>query len=449
MPLISTTDIVSNMGLKILVVSNYYPPFFIGGYELGCKDIVEALKFRGHEVKVLTSTYQVDHPQADGEVYRWLQLAQWWTPNFLRDLAAVLKRETSNQRAFRQLCRDFGPDIVYMWNPVGISLSVVSVSQRLGLPVCYFVSDHWLEEWQKDPGYGMWAKQKAGFSRPFLWKGMLRLLHGVNLSTPPLPPSLHNVQFASECLKRNALATGRAVSKAEVIHWGVDPERFQMADKPNQSKRLLFVGQVSPHKGVHTAVEALHLLVQGGHESATLTIVGDRGLSDFKIELRQMVSSFELEKHVRFIGQVSRDQVPRIYQEHDILIFPSVWEEPFSITVLEAMSSGLAVVGTATGGSGEIFEDGVNALVFEKENAQACAACIARLFSDEQFFQQVRRRARFTIEQKYRLEQMVDTIEDSLQEVVAETTTIGSGVLNSQHKHSVAQTTNLSSKYPS
>src|ERR1044071_7408186 len=135
-PSMSTTDLISSMGLKICVVTNYYPPFFIGGYELGCRDIVEALKARGHQVRVLTSTYRVDHPQTDGEVYRMLKLSQWWTPNRLGDLAGIFRKEKMNQRAFRQLCREFEPDIVYVWNPVGISLSIVSVAQQLGLPLC-------------------------------------------------------------------------------------------------------------------------------------------------------------------------------------------------------------------------------------------------------------------------------------------------------------------------
>ena len=413
----STTDKATNMGLRICVVTNYYPPHFIGGYELGCRDIVEALKRRGHQVRVLTSTYKVDQPQTDGEVYRWLQIGQWWTPNLLRDLAAVLRKETTNQKAFRRLCREFEPDLVYMWNPVGISLSIVSVAQQLGLPVCYFVSDHWLEEWQTDPGYRTWEKQKAGIRRPFLWKAVLRLLNVLNLAHPPAPPSLDCVQFVSECLKRDALKKGQDVANAQVIHWGVDAERFQMTEKPQQLKRLLFVGQVTRHKGVHTAVEALNLLVKSGHETATLTIVGDSAAKDFQADLRRMISSYQLDKHVRFTGQVQREDTPRIYQEHDVLIFPSVWDEPFSITVLEAMASGLAVVGTATGGSGEILEDGVNALIFEKENAQQCADCVARLFSDQQLFEQVRRRGRCTIEQKHQLEQMVDTIEHSLESI--------------------------------
>jgi Glycosyltransferase len=408
------------MGLKICVVTNYYPPFFIGGYELGCRDIVEALKSRGHQVKVLTSTYGVANPQTDGEVYRWLQVAQWWTPNILRDLAAASKRDSDNQKAFRKMCSGFAPDLIYMWNPVGISLSMVSIAQDLNLPVCYFVSDHWLGEWEKDPGYGMWGKQRLGLRRPLLWKAVLTLLNSLNLVYRPSAPDLSHIQFASEWLKRNALQMQRSVANAEVIHWGVDLERFRIEDKPQQLQRLLFVGQVTPHKGAHTAVEALNLLVERGYESATLTIVGDSALSDFKAQLKQRISSRGLEKNVDFAGLVQREAMPSIYARHDILIFPSVWEEPFSIAVLEAMASGLVVVGTATGGSSEILEDGVNALVFETENAEECAACISRLFDNKDLFDSVRRQARFTIEQKYRLEQMVDAIEKSLKQAVAD-----------------------------
>jgi hypothetical protein len=133
----STASPTTTGGLKICVVSNYYPPHFIGGYELGCRDVVEALRGRGHQVRVLTSTYNVEKPHDDGVVHRRLKIGDWWTPNSLGGLAAVINKEMANLRAFRKICSDFHPDLIYVWNPVGISLSLVSVSQRLGLPVAF------------------------------------------------------------------------------------------------------------------------------------------------------------------------------------------------------------------------------------------------------------------------------------------------------------------------
>jgi glycogen(starch) synthase len=409
---------VMSGGLRICVVSNYYPPCFIGGYELGCRDVVEALKARGHQVEVLTSTYKVERPQDDGEAHRRLRIGDWWTPNSLGGLAAVIKQEIANRQAFKQLCRDFDPHLIYVWNPVGLSLSLVSDSQNLGLPVCYFVSDHWLAEWEQDSGYQMWQQQKT---RP-LWKSVLSLLNTLNLLHPPSAPNFHHVQFASDCLKREALSKGKPVAGAKVIHWGVDLEKFRYRETTQCSKRLLYAGHIAPHKGVHTAVEALKLLVQAGLTSTTLTIAGGSIVPEYEAQIRQMVSSSGLEKQVRFTGQLPREQLPSIYQDHDVLIFPSIWDEPFSITVVEAMASGLAVVGTPTGGSNEIFVDDVNALVFQKEDANECAVCIRRLFTDERLFQEIRRQGRQTVEQRFQLEQMVDKIERSLVEAISDTT---------------------------
>ena len=58
--------------MKILVVSDLYPPFHVGGYELNCRDCVEALISRGHEITVLTSSWGLDRGLMQGNVYRLL-----------------------------------------------------------------------------------------------------------------------------------------------------------------------------------------------------------------------------------------------------------------------------------------------------------------------------------------------------------------------------------------
>ena len=91
------------------------------------------------------------------------------------------------------------------------------------------------------------------------------------------------------------------------------------------------------------------------------------GGPDYDKEIELLVRSLGLERSVRFTGLIPRERLPEIYKQHGTLIFPSVWDEPFSITLLEAMSSGLAVVGTTTGGSAELLADGVNALTFPRQ----------------------------------------------------------------------------------
>jgi glycosyltransferase involved in cell wall biosynthesis len=413
-----TSNQTSRPPLNICIVSNYYPPHFIGGYELGCREIAEALKARGHRVRVLTSTYGVEEAQDDGEVFRWLKAESWWTPDSIRSSVGVVAKEIANRRAFRRFCKRFNPDLIYVFNPTGISLSIVTVAERMDLPICYLISDHWLQEWKDDLGYQMWEAQPVRFERRLLWKSLLFVIDGLGLLVRPPVPRFKNLQFVSESLRKLTLGSCPPNSDSRIIYWGIDTEAFPFSKKSRSDKRLLYVGQVAAHKGVHVAVEAINLLVQNGHANVTLTIAGHISSPEYENTLRQMISSYKLGDNVRLKGRVSRQDISDIYEAHDILIFPSVWEEPFSITLLEAMSSGLAVVGTTTGGSREILQDGQNALVFRNEDPEDCARAIARLFANPELFETIRRNGRRTIEQKHRIQEMVDNIENSLREAV-------------------------------
>jgi glycogen(starch) synthase len=398
--------------MRILVISNFYPPHFIGGYELGCRDVVEALKSRGHEVRVLTSTYGVGRPERSGQVYRWLETdLSLNIKGSSDDLIKIIRKESVNRRAFNRIRREFLPDVVYVWNATHISISIVTKAQRIGLAVYYFISDHWLSQWESDALYSLRRRSPRKLHRRLIWRPLIFLLNASGV-LPRVGLDLSRVQFASRYLKQAALEANRPVRQAEVIHWGVDVNRFPFNETAHEPRRLLYVGQVTLLKGVHTVVEALKLIVERPcNRSTTLTIVGG---PDYDDRIHKLVSSLGLESNVRFTGLIPRDQLPAIYREHDVLLFPSVWDEPFSITLLEAMSSGLAVVGTATGGSPEILKDEINALIFPKEDAEACADQIARLIKDPELFERVRRNGRRTVEEDFRLETMVDRIDLSL-----------------------------------
>ncbi len=409
--------------MRILVISNLYPPYYVGGYELGCRDVVEGLKARGHDVKVLTSTYKVGTAQQDGAVYRWLEAdLEWVRPlKFHEYCFKLLKKEIINQRAFKRLCSVFKPNVVYMWNLTHVSLSLALMAQQAGFSVHYFVFDNWLSRWDSDPWYSLWNRQPRRVTSRLGKQSLRPILSVAGLVVPSNSLDLRHVQFASLYLKQFALQAGKPVGEAKVIHWGVDANQYSY-DKsvPHNPKQLLYVGQIVRHKGVHTAIQALKVIVQQpGYESATLTIVGGTIVPDYEAYVRGLVYSLGLESRVLFTGLIRRESLPPIYQEHDILIFPSVWDEPFGITLLEAMSSGLAVVGTDNGGSRDILEDEVNALVFPKEDTGACAMQVLRLMEDSELFERIRKHGRRMVEEKFRFESMMDKIERSLNEAIA------------------------------
>jgi glycosyltransferase involved in cell wall biosynthesis len=82
-------------------------------------------------------------------------------------------------------------------------------------------------------------------------------------------------------------------------------------------------------------------------------------------------------------GFVDRQVVRDFCQSHDVLVFPSQWDEPFAAVPVEAMSTGMAVVATTAGGTPEAVTDGETGLLVPPADPAALAAAIRRLGEDE------------------------------------------------------------------
>lgn len=397
--------------MRILVISNFYPPDYLSGCALGCQNILEALKIRGHHVQVLTSTSGLEKPQNDGDVYRWLTIDvknnQHWHTVFLKELA--------NQTYFKRLCRDFQPDIVFLFDLSQISISLALLSQEMGLPTCFYVPSDWFAGWERDPWYQLWPEERGGFR-------VLRFLSRRFELLPPLRPlDSSRIIFTSQYLKNMAIKVGQPVAQAAVIPWSIDIRRFSFkkANRQNPS-RLLYAGQIRPQKGVDIAIEALGILKQEhGYDDLSMTIAGDdKAFPDFAAYLHDLAATKDVLNNLVFAGYIPSEKMPDLYQAHDILVFPSVLEEPLTISLLEAMSCGTTVVSTASGGNAEILKDEYNALIIPKENPRQCAQQILRLLKDPELFESLRVKARKTIEERFELEQSINSLESVLKRAV-------------------------------
>lgn len=182
---------------------------------------------------------------------------------------------------------------------------------------------------------------------------------------------------------------------------------------------MLYVGQLVPHKGVHTAIEAVRLARERGVDDLVLTIVGGSVIPEYEAKLRSQVVSSGLESTVTFFGPASREQLPAVFQDHGVLLLPSCWGEPFAITPLEAMASGLLVIGTTSGGSGELLVNGENALTFPEERPDVCAQQIVRAVSDAAFCERLADAGYQTVQRDFGLDTMADRLEEILHECIA------------------------------
>jgi glycosyltransferase involved in cell wall biosynthesis len=84
----------------------------------------------------------------------------------------------------------------------------------------------------------------------------------------------------------------------------------------------------------------------------------------------------------KFQGWAEHEELPAEYEDADVFVFPSVWDEPFGIPVAEAMAAGLPVVASRVGGIPEIVADGETGMLVEPDDASALAAALEQLVND-------------------------------------------------------------------
>ncbi|MEM1009890.1 MAG: glycosyltransferase, partial [Myxococcota bacterium] len=138
---------------------------------------------------------------------------------------------------------------------------------------------------------------------------------------------------------------------------------------------------MSEDKGVMTLLEALTQVRK--RTDFRMTFVGG-GMEDYVAKMHTFVQEHELAAQVHFAGRVPYAEVSRFMTTHDILIFPSAWPEPFGLSHLEALASGMFVVGTAVGGIRELLEvPDVYMKVFPPGDAEACAEALCSLVDDQ------------------------------------------------------------------
>lgn len=136
---------------------------------------------------------------------------------------------------------------------------------------------------------------------------------------------------------------------------GVEHQKFLPAARPPARKtRLLFVGRLVPYKGVELLLRALALVARKSPMQLDLIGAGDVAFEHY---CRQLTDDLGLARQVNFIGHMARAELPSWYRQADIFCFPTLCDT-YGLALLEAMSSGCAVITSQTGGAGEIVVSG-------------------------------------------------------------------------------------------
>lgn len=405
--------------MRILFLSNFYPPYSQGGYEQLCQEVAQLLAARGHTLCVLTGrTKGVSSVEEDGpvRVHRRLELELEGGLGHTVVRLAFGGREASERRnvaTVERVIDEFRPDAALIWGMWNVPRSVPAAVERL-LPerVAYYLCDYWPVlpnayiqrlEAPARRGHADWAK-----------RGITQLLLPAAAAEMPTSLSFKRAACVSYALRDALVHQGTPLDNAQIIHNGIYLSDFSVgSDAPstNNSLRLIYSGRLSPEKGLHVALEALALLDGSVANRCELLIAGG-GDEDYLRHLRTIATRGSVP--VTFLGHVGRANIPRLLSESQVLIFPSEWGEPLARAVIEAMAAGLAVIGTTTGGTGEILVEGKTGLTFRPGDPADLARQITWLAADPRLRERLAAAGQALVLREFDIRSTVDQLESLL-----------------------------------
>lgn len=223
-----------------------------------------------------------------------------------------------------------------------------------------------------------------------------------------------HVVFVSESLRDRFVSGGSSVlSRTEVIHNGIDPETFAARGDGSFRREIGVeegqfligaVGNLRPAKNYELFLRAAARIREDGAGEYRFVIVGE-GHGRLREKLLALREDLGLRDVVKFAG--FREDVPRILADLDLYLLTSS-SEGFSLSLVQAMASGLPVVSTRCGGPEEIISDGVHGRLVDGSRPEDVAEAVLGLAEDPEMARRLGREARRHVGEVFSVERMVE-----------------------------------------
>ena len=361
--------------MRILAVSNLFPPYWIGGYEQIAGWVAEGLRERGHEVNVLTGRGPalMGNPSIttalDLDLPSLVEMNRGNGISSTGGLAGQFRQSVFNShnlKASRAAIAAFRPDLVSFWNMSFVTFSPLWAARLSRIPAVLHLSDVAANPFRNPHAPAFPAVLRA--AARWTVDGVLRAARPARFVVPS--------RFLRD---RMVEREGLPADRVDVLHWPVEPSISRSAPEAlrgRPARRFLFVGALVPEKGPQVLLAAFREALRG-RPDLTLSFAGT-GPRAYVAELQAAAGGLP----VRFLGRLERRETTAAYREHDALVLPSIWDEPFAVVPLEAMALGLPVIATAAGGTGEAVVHERTGLLVPPRDPAALGAAILRLAAD-------------------------------------------------------------------
>ena len=185
----------------------------------------------------------------------------------------------------------------------------------------------------------------------------------------------------------------------------------QHLDRHQQN--VCFVGRFVPEKGAHILIRAWQKLSTAQRFNRRLTIIGSGPQEAILHELAGGDDS------IHFTGQLTHNETLSTLKQADLLVCPSLWAEPFGLSVIEAMGAGIPVISTNLGGPAEIIADGIDGHLLPAGDISALSHMLSKCLNDRDGLKAKGRAARLNYLRQYTPHRHAQQLTQCFQQVIA------------------------------
>jgi glycosyltransferase involved in cell wall biosynthesis len=356
--------------VRVLLINDYGGPF--AGAEVLTLALLEGLRTRGHEARLLASTA----PLLPGE-----NLAEYRCRGTISRLQPLFEAyNPSASRALRRALEEFRPDVVhvsmFLWQ-----LSPSILPHLLSTPAVYHVMTY-------KPVCPLGTKTLPDGRACRVAPGLVCLTGGCLTVPSWLARSVQQALWRrwrgafdrivpiSESVAARLREGGLAVDRPIAPGVASRQPRPPLSGPPTVG----FAGRLAPEKGADVLLRAMRCVI-GRVPDARLVVAGEGPESR---SLRMLAADLGIGDRTRFLGHLAPPDLDAAFAAAWVQALPSVWDEPFGLVALEAMMRGTAVVASAAGGLAESVVHGETGLLVPGNDPDALAAALVRILSSRE-----------------------------------------------------------------
>lgn len=411
--------------MRILLLTNLFPPDYDGGYEISAWKAANGLRGRGHEVDVVTSRFRPgfegrrndppwvhrilsNRPQLPPPTWKmpWVRLPMVYRLMHHESVAWV------NVPRLRRFMRGRSYDLAYIYGLHDVGLGCAYVPQALGVPVLWHFGDHYLADHQ-----GRYA-----ISSLFRAVGNT-VLRTVRIREESI--RIRHAAFISRFLEEYFVDRGVRPDHSYLIPRGIE---FPLNDDVGRARAeppvFLLASRLSKDKGIHVALEAARELAARSPELRWTMQIAGAGDEAYEASLRDAASDPVLKGRVEFLGRLPRERVLDLMTSATAFISASVWPEPFGNTIIEALAVGTPLIASDAGAIMEMVEPGKSALVYPRNSPSDLAGHMERVLLETGLANSLAERGLQRIREAYAFEAILDTTERVMKECLAQDTQV-------------------------